>query len=80
MNGVTIVHLLRHGKVHNPDHVLFGRLPDSGSAPWGSRPSSPALPGRAAIGRLACSPLERARQTAGPLAGLAGLTPVIDDA
>ena len=23
----TIVHLLRHGEVHNPDKVLYGRLP-----------------------------------------------------
>ena len=28
-SGVTIttVHLLRHGEVHNPDHVMYGRLP-----------------------------------------------------
>ena len=24
----TLVHLLRHGEVHNPDGVLYGRLPD----------------------------------------------------
>ena len=23
----TVVHLLRHGKVHNPDGILYGRLP-----------------------------------------------------
>ena len=23
----TIVHLLRHGEVHNPDGVLYGRIP-----------------------------------------------------
>jgi len=23
----TVVHLLRHGEVHNPHHVLYGRLP-----------------------------------------------------
>jgi broad specificity phosphatase PhoE len=24
----TIVHLLRHGEVYNPEKVLYGRLPD----------------------------------------------------
>ena len=24
---ITTVHLLRHGEVHNPDHVMYGRLP-----------------------------------------------------
>ena len=23
----TVVHLLRHGEVHNPEKVLYGRLP-----------------------------------------------------
>src|SRR5277367_4044004 len=27
MTEITVVHLLRHGEVHNPDHVLYGRLP-----------------------------------------------------
>ena len=24
----TIVHVMRHGEVHNPDGILYGRLPD----------------------------------------------------
>ncbi len=24
---MTIVHLVRHGEVYNPDHILYGRLP-----------------------------------------------------
>ena len=24
----TVVHLLRHGEVHNPDKILYGRLPN----------------------------------------------------
>ena len=24
---MTVVHLLRHGEVHNPGRVLYGRLP-----------------------------------------------------
>ena len=27
MSVQTIVHLLRHGEVHNPEGVLYGRLP-----------------------------------------------------
>ena len=26
--GWTVVHLMRHGEVHNPTGVLYGRLPD----------------------------------------------------
>ena len=26
--GRTVVHLMRHGEVHNPTGVLYGRLPD----------------------------------------------------
>src|SRR4026208_1737339 len=28
MSSRTIVHLVRHGEVHNPQGVLYGRLPD----------------------------------------------------
>ncbi len=28
MTEQTTVHLLRHGEVHNPEGVLYGRLPD----------------------------------------------------
>ena len=24
----TTIHFVRHGKVHNPDHLLYERLPD----------------------------------------------------
>ena len=24
----AIVHLLRHGQVHNPDRIVYGRLPE----------------------------------------------------
>ncbi|MEV7908248.1 histidine phosphatase family protein, partial [Streptomyces anulatus] len=27
MAETTIVHLLRHGEVHNPANILYGRLP-----------------------------------------------------
>ena len=27
MGETTVVHVLRHGEVHNPEKVLYGRLP-----------------------------------------------------
>ncbi|HLU29778.1 MAG TPA: histidine phosphatase family protein, partial [Glycomyces sp.] len=31
----TIVHLLRHGEVHNPDGILYGRIPGFGLSDLG---------------------------------------------
>ena len=28
MTEKTIVHVMRHGEVYNPDKILYGRLPD----------------------------------------------------
>ena len=28
MTEQTIVHVMRHGEVHNPEKILYGRLPD----------------------------------------------------
>ena len=28
MTQTTVVHLVRHGEVRNPGHVIYGRLPD----------------------------------------------------
>ena len=28
MTETTIVHVMRHGEVHNPEKILYGRLPD----------------------------------------------------
>lgn len=81
MNAVTVVHLLRHGEVHNPNHVLYGRLPGFRLSTLGEQQAdlAGAYLAQRPIGYLACSPLERARQTAAPLAALTGLTPVLDE-
>jgi broad specificity phosphatase PhoE len=77
----TVVHLLRHGEVHNPDGVLYGRLPGFRLSVAGE-----AMADRAAawfadrgVTRLASSPLERAQQTARPIAAKLGLPVRIDD-
>lgn len=76
----TVVHLLRHGKVHNPRGILYGRLPGyhlSASGRAMAEGIAKHLAG-ADITYLACSPLERARETAAPLAAALGVEPVID--
>jgi broad specificity phosphatase PhoE len=77
---VTVVHLLRHGEVHNPTGVLYGRLPDYHLSELGRRMADRAaewLGGRD-VTHLVSSPLERAQETAEPTAKAFGLDPVID--
>ena len=77
MQTIATVHLVRHGEVHNPDRVLYGRLDGFGLSELGHRMADgvaewflhranrirrhPAL--------VAASPLLRAQQTAAPIAG-----------
>jgi broad specificity phosphatase PhoE len=78
---VTVVHLLRHGEVFNPDHVLYGRLPGFQLSLRGRQQADIAARYLAPrpIGYVVSSPLERARQTAAPLVEARGLPLVIDD-
>ncbi|WP_127784938.1 histidine phosphatase family protein [Rhodococcus sp. X156] len=77
----TIVHLVRHGEVHNPDGILYGRLPgfrlsETGQAQ--ARKVASALSGHDVTYVLA-SPLQRAQETAAPVAEAHGLTIETDD-
>lgn len=77
----TTVHLLRHGEVFNPDKVLYGRLAGFRLSTAGEAMAEQAagyLAGRD-ITYLASSPLERAQQTAAPIAARFGLDVVTDD-
>lgn len=75
------VHLLRHGEVFNPDRVLYGRLPGFGLSDLGLAQAELAATflAQRPVGHLACSPLERARQTAEPLAAALGLEVAVDE-
>lgn len=76
----TIVHLLRHGEVHNPDGVIYGRLPDFHLSETGqemARRMAVQLQDRDLV-HLRCSPLERAQETMAPTAERHGL-PVMTD-
>ncbi len=76
----TVVHLLRHGEVHNPSGVLYGRRPGYHLSELGRRMAqrvADTIAGRD-ITHLVCSPLERAQETAEPLAAALGLTVTTD--
>jgi len=77
---VTVVHLLRHGEVHNPSGVLYGRLPGYHLSELGERMAERAAAwfGGRDITHLVSSPLERAQETAAPTAKAFGLDPVLD--
>lgn len=72
---MSLVHLVRHGEVYNPDRILYGRLPgfhlsEAGEAQ--AEKTAAFLSGRDIV-YLVSSPLERAVQTATPLAAGYGL-------
>jgi broad specificity phosphatase PhoE len=80
-NGETIVHLLRHGEVHNPAGVLYGRSQGYHLSDLGVKMATQvaeAVKDRD-ITHLRVSPLERAQETAQPLAEARGLDIVTDD-
>ncbi|GAA5155453.1 histidine phosphatase family protein [Pseudonocardia eucalypti] len=61
--------MLRHGEVHNPEGVLYGRLPGyrlSERGQWQAKTVAEALADEP-IAAVLASPLERAQQTAAPL-------------
>jgi broad specificity phosphatase PhoE len=81
MTEETIVHLLRHGEVHNPSGVLYGRSDGYHLSELGQRMAEQVagtIKDRDII-HLVASPLERAQETAQPLADARGLEIVTDE-
>ncbi len=69
------LHLVRHGEVHNPDHLVYGDLPGFVLGETGLRQAAAAadhLSGLA-VDAVVSSPLERAMETAQILADTLGL-------
>lgn len=66
----TIVHLLRHGEVHNPEGVLYGRRDGFHLSELGTKMAQRVGEsiGDRDITVITASPLERAQETARPLA------------
>jgi broad specificity phosphatase PhoE len=80
-SATAVVHLVRHGEVNNPGRVLYGRLPGFHLSEAGrlmAKAAADFLAGRD-ITVVRSSPLERAVQTAEPIAAEFGLPIVTDD-
>ncbi len=77
----TVVHLLRHGEVHNPEGILYGRSGGFHLSERGLRMADRVAEriGDRDITHLVSSPLERAQETAAPLAAVRGLTVALDE-
>jgi broad specificity phosphatase PhoE len=71
----TIVHLLRHGEVHNPSGILYGRRDGFHLSELGQQMAQRVADTIADrdIVHLVSSPLERTRETIAPLAAARGL-------
>ncbi len=77
----TIVHLVRHGEVANPGGILYGRLPGfrlSEDGQMMAKAAADFLAGRD-VTVLRSSPLERAVETAEPIAEQLGVPIEVDE-
>jgi len=82
-NAPTRIYLVRHGEVHNPEKVLYGRLPGFRLSERGQKQAALVAeflgnPKRDIVAIVA-SPLQRAQETAKPIAAEYGLTVQSDD-
>ncbi|WP_245833893.1 histidine phosphatase family protein [Streptomyces aidingensis] len=71
---------MRHGEVHNPEGILYGRMPGYHLSELG-REMAERMAGHLAerdITHVVSSPLDRARETAEPIARAHGLTVATD--
>lgn len=66
----TVVHLMRHGEVHNPQGILYGRLPDFHLSDLGRKMAERGAEFFAErdVVHVVASPLDRAQETAAPIA------------
>src|SRR6476660_746297 len=62
---LTVVHLMRHGEVHNPEGVLYGRLDGFQLSELGREVARLETND---ITHVVASPLDRAQETAAPIA------------
>jgi len=69
MTTTTVVHLLRHGEVYNPNKVLYGRMPDFHLSDRGCEMADMAADWFEGhdIAALFSSPLDRTQETAEPV-------------
>ncbi|HZR51134.1 MAG TPA: histidine phosphatase family protein [Streptosporangiaceae bacterium] len=81
MSETTTVHLLRHGEVENPRGVVYGRLPDYHLSANGRAMADAAADffAERAVVAVFSSPLERAMETAKPVAQRLNREIVVDE-
>lgn len=67
MSAPLTIYILRHGEVHNPEGILYGRLPDYHLSKVGREQASAAGQALAdkTLAAIYASPMERAQETAG---------------
>ena len=77
----TVVHVLRHGEVYNPEKVLYGRMPGYYLSELGVQMAKAAAQAVAErdVTFVVASPLERAQQTAEPIASQFKLPIAVDE-
>ncbi len=76
-----IVHVMRHGQVHNPEGVLYGRLDGFGLSALGHEMAALLAQHWADVPltHLRCSPLQRAQESMAPTAALFPSLEVVTD-
>lgn len=81
MEQPRVVHVMRHGQVHNPDGVLYGRIPGFGLSELGHQMAERMSRYWADVPltHLRCSPLQRAQETLRPTAERFPQLDVVDD-
>ncbi len=81
MTTKTLIHVLRHGEVFNPEKILYGRLPGYKLSDLGLRMADRAADFFSSknLALIVSSPLERAQQTASPTAKKLNLEIQTDD-
>ena len=80
MANKTLVHVMRHGEVFNPEKVLYGRLPGYKLSELGLKMADRAAEHfkNSNLSLIVSSPLERAQQTAAPTANVHNLNPELN--
>ncbi|MGH3544330.1 MAG: histidine phosphatase family protein [Mycobacteriales bacterium] len=82
---LTVVHVVRHGEVHNLEKILYGRAPGFRISARGQQMALAAgdylagLTAQPPVSYVAASPLERAQQSARVIADRFGLSVGTDD-
>jgi broad specificity phosphatase PhoE len=77
----STVHVVRHGEVHNPDKILYGRQPGWRLSERGQEMAQTIGEWSKSLnlGALHVSPLQRAQETAAPIAAAHNISITTDD-